>query len=340
MRSQTLTSLVPFRPAFGLSSGHLQTILGNLRLRRFSILKEFCEERVFETEPDVQILGFCHWQRPNNGQRQTVVLVHGLEGSAEASYMLGTASKAFAAGFNVVRLNVRNCGGTEHLTPHLYHSGLTTDLHFVVRELSRERHRISSLTLIGFSMGGNQVLKLGGEWHLNPPPMVAGICAVSPPIDLAACSRAIGRPQNRLYEYRFLRSLKAKVRRKEMLFPDRYDASKVEKVSTMWGFDDVMAPHYGFTDAQNYYECSSAIGFLDRLRIPTLIIQAQDDPFIPFDSFRTQPISGNPWITLLAPAAGGHVSFCGRGVLGEDRAWAENRCIEFALEVLPGSAGL
>ena len=309
MRSQTVTPDIPFKPAFGLSSGHLQTILGNLRFRRFSILKERCEERIFQPAPDVRILGFCHWQGSDTGKRQTVVLVHGLEGSAEASYVLGTASKAFAAGFNVVRLNVRNCGGTEHMTPHLYHSGLTSDLDFVVKELSGDS-RISSLTLIGFSMGGNQILKLGGEWHLNPPAIVAGICAVSPPIDLAACSRAIGSTQNRLYEYRFLRSLKAKVRRKELLFPDRYDASKVDKVSTMWDFDDVMAPHYGFRDAQNYYECSSAIGFLHQVRIPALIIQAQDDPFIPFDAFRTEPVSANAWITLLAPTGGGHVSFC------------------------------
>ena len=117
-----------------------------------------------------------------------------------------------------------------------------------------------------------------------------------------------------------------------MLFPDLYDASRVDKVSTLWAFDDVMAPHYGFSDAQDYYSCSSAIGFVDKVRIPTLIIQAQDDPFIPFEAFQTQPVRDNPSITLLAPLGGGHVSFCGRGALGEDRAWAENRCVEFALQ--------
>ena len=164
MHSQTLNTQVPFRPAFGLSSGHLQTILGNSRPRRFSILGAPCVKRVFEPESDVRVVGFCHWQQPENVSRHTVVLVHGLEGSAEASYVLGTASKAFDAGFNVVRLNVRNCGGTEHLTPHLYHSGLTSDLAFVVQELGDDTNRTSSLTLIGFSMGGNQILKLGGEW--------------------------------------------------------------------------------------------------------------------------------------------------------------------------------
>jgi hypothetical protein len=295
-------------------------------------------KRVFEPELDVRIVGFCHWQQPENVSRHTVVLVHGLEGSAEASYVLGTASKAFDSGFNVVRLNVRNCGGTEHLTPHLYHSGLTSDLAFVVRELGDDTNQTASLTLIGFSMGGNQILKLGGEWSDDPPAVVRGLCAVSPPIDLAACSRAIGRRQNRLYEYRFLRSLKSKVSRKQMLFPDRYDASRVDNVSTLWDFDDVMAPYYGFSDAQDYYSCSSAIGFVNKVRIPTLIIQAQNDPFIPFEAFRTQPVWGNPWITLLAPRSGGHVSFCGRGDFGEDRAWAENRCIEFALQPAPHEA--
>ena len=315
-----------FIPARGLGNRHLQTILGNMRPRRFSILKVGSETIVFRPEADVEIIGFAHWQ---SGPASTIVLIHGLEGSAHGSYILGTASKAWEAGFNVIRMNVRNCGDTEHLTPHLYHSGLTSDLKFVVNELLRQGSR-SPLILIGFSMGGNQVLKLAGEWGDDSPPEVAGICAVSPPIDLAACSRAISRRANWIYEYRFLRSLKRKMKRKEQLYPDRYTGANLGRIKSIWDFDELTAPLNGFADALDYYTRASAQVFLDRIKVPSLIIHAKDDPFIPFEPFEKIDGLHNPWITLLSTPSGGHVAFCGKRHANEDRAWAENRCIEFA----------
>jgi len=321
-----------FVPALGLTNGHLQTILGNMRPRKFSILAAPCEPLEFQPEADVRITGYAHWQRSTGARSDvagTVILIHGLEGSANGSYILGTASKAYAAGFNVIRMNVRNCGQTEHLTPHLYHSGLTSDLSFVVSQvISREDQ--TPVVLIGFSMGGNQVLKLAGEWGDSAPGTVAGICAVSPPIDLAACSRAIARRRNWLYEHRFLRSLKQKMRRKEQLYPTRYSTENLDQVRSLWDFDEVTAPLNGFGDALDYYTRASSQSLLHRIRVPALIIHAQNDPFIPFEPFQQQGIESNPWITLLVPHSGGHVAFCGRRQLAEDRAWAENRCIEFA----------
>lgn len=326
MRHQNIAVDNPFIPARGLANGHLQTVIGNMRRRTFSILQIPSQPLEFLTEPDVRIRGFANWQRDAAG---TVVLIHGLEGSAQGSYMLGTASKAWDAGFNVIRMNVRNCGDTEHLTPHLYHSGLTSDLRFVVEHLLRQGDR-GPLVLIGFSMGGNQVLKLAGEWGEKAPREIAGICAVSPPIDLAACSRSIARRRNWIYEYRFLRSLKRKMRRKEKLYPDRYSTANLNRVRSIWDFDELTAPLNGFDNALDYYTKASAQAVLHEIRVPSLIIHAQNDPFIPFEPFDRIYTLENPLISLLATKSGGHVAFCGRRQEHEDRAWAENRCIEFS----------
>jgi predicted alpha/beta-fold hydrolase len=178
-------------------------------------------------------------------------------------------------------------------------------------------------------MGGNQALKLGGELGGDHPRELRSICAISPPIDLESCSRAIGRLENRIYEYRFLRSLKAKMRRKHQLFPGRYDLSRLAHVRSLWDFDEVMSPYNGFQGALDYYERASSLPGLPLIKVPTLIIHAQDDPFIPFDAFTDRRLIENDSITLLAPKHGGHVAFFGRSQHDEDCAWAENRSIEF-----------
>lgn len=334
------SALLPFKgfpsrgfiPFQGLSSGHAQTILGNLRRRRFALHGLPIQRREFVPEPEVRVVAYCHWQ-PNRHNRPTVVIVHGLEGSAEAGYVLGTADKALVKGFNVVRYNVRNCGGTENLTPKLYHSGLTSDLRYVIAELIGV-DKLTDIFVIGFSMGANQALKMAGEDGDSAPRQLRGVCAISPPIDLALCSRTIGEPENRLYEYRFVRSLKAKMKRKQRLYPGHYEVSALAGVRSLWAFDEVMAPYYGFDDAGDYYAQSSSLAYLGRIRLPTLIIHAEDDPFIPFDPFRAQVFGVNKWIHLLATERGGHVAFCGRRQPDEDRAWAENRCIEFCTRLL------
>lgn len=321
-----------FVPVSGLSNGHAQTILGNLRRRSFKVSRLRAQRREFSPEAGVHIVTFCHWQ-PDPQNHPTVVIVHGLEGSAEAGYVCGTADKALAWGFNVVRCNVRNCGGTEHLTPTLYHSGLTLDLRHIISELIIE-DGLKDIFVVGFSMGGNQALKMAGEDGSNAPPQLRGVCAVSPPVDLALCSRSIGLPQNRIYEYRFLRSLKAKMQLKKRLFPDIYDLKALQAVRSLWEFDDVMAPYNGFRDARDYYAKASSLQYLPEIRVPTLVIHAEDDPFIPIEPFRNPVFGENEWLHLLATEHGGHVAFCGRRQPDEDRAWAENRCIEFCRRLL------
>jgi len=303
------------------------TIIGSKRPRRFTILRHLSERREFQTEAGTRVVAHCHWQ-VDRLRHPTVLVIHGLEGSADAGYVLGTASKAFAAGFNVVRYNVRGCGGTGHLSPTLYHSGLTVDLHHVVRELI-ERDGLPQLFLIGFSMGGNQALKFAGELGGNVPEQLRGVCAISPPIDLEACSRAIARRENWIYEIRFLLSLRRTLREKDRLFPGQYDLRRLEGVKHLWDWDDAMQPYNGFRDAMDYYANASSLPFLPHIRVPSLIIHAEDDPFIPFISFKDPRIAESPYVLLLASRHGGHVAFCGKHQADEDRAWAENRAVEF-----------
>jgi predicted alpha/beta-fold hydrolase len=319
----------PFKPHPLFTGAHAQTLAGYLWPRR-SLLREHRadRERFFEVEPGVRLLAHCRWQA-NPTSRPTVLLTHGLEGASTSIYMLGTAAKAFRAGFNVVRLNLRNCGNTEHLTPTLYHSGLSGDLFRVVRELI-ERDRLSSIFLAGFSMSGNMALKLAGEDADTLPRELSAICAVSPSVNLSVCADAIERRANWLYQQSFIRSLRRRIRQKQRLYPHLYDTSDLRRVRTIRDFDNrYTALDGGYRDAADYYERASAFPLIPRIRKPTLIIHAQDDPFIPFDPLRHPSVGENPYILLLAPPCGGHVGFVGANANGEDRFWAENRIVEF-----------
>src|SRR5437588_1231820 len=191
-----------FLPRRGLAGGHRMTLAGNF-LPRSSQLP-LPEDRLFRVaaEENVQILCHCHWQ-PERTAALTLVIVHGLEGSSSSQYVIGTANKAFAAGMNVVRMNMRNCGGTENLGPTLYHSGLSCDVASVVNRLVKDEH-LPRVALAGYSMGGNLVLKCAGDWGTNAPPEVKAVCGISPAMDLAASADALHHPGNLLYEMKFL----------------------------------------------------------------------------------------------------------------------------------------
>jgi len=320
----------PFRPHPLFRSGHAQTILAYTWPRRFRLRSLRADEgRLFEVEPGVRLLVHCRWQTGGRHEHPTLLLVHGLEGSSSSVYVLSAGAKAFEAGFNVLRLNIRTCGGTEHLTPTLYNSSLSGDLRAVIDELI-SRDRLKSIFLGGFSLGGNMSLKLAGELSANAPEELRGVCAISPSIDLAACAGAIGRRSNWLYSRRFINSLKRRMRHVQKLYPERYDLGGIALVRTIRDFDArYTAVHGGFRDVDDYYARASSLPLVSRIRVPTLIIQAQDDPFIPFDSFRDPSLAANPHVILLAPQHGGHVGFIADATEGEDRFWAENRLVEF-----------
>jgi hypothetical protein len=258
-----------------------------------------------------------------------MLLVHGLEGSSSSRYMLGTAEKAYDLGFNVLRLNLRNCGDTEHLTPTLYNSGLSGDIRAVIRELV-ERDRLRMIFLVGFSMSGNIVLKLVGEDGDRAAGEIAGVCAISPSVDLTACAAAIEQRSNWVYQQSFMRSLRRRIRNKQKLYPERYDTSDLHLVRTIREFDErYTALDGGYLSADDYYKRASALRLIPNIRVPSLIIHAQDDPFIPFQPLADACVTNNPYVLLLAPRRGGHVSFVAADTYTEDRFWAENRAVEF-----------
>jgi len=285
------------------------------------------EERLFQVEAGSQVMARCRWQ-PNRTEHPTLVMWHGMEGSTASAYMVSTADKAFGVGFNVVRVNVRNCGGTEHLSPTLYHGGLTHDARVVVEDLIRT-DRLPRLFLAGFSLGGNMILKLAGEYGENPPVEVLGICAVSPSVDLRASTLHMNLRRNWIYQQDFLRRLKNRIRRKKELFPNLYDISGLADIRSIEEFDDrFVAPAFGFADALDYYAKASSLPLIRHIRVPTLIIHAEDDPFIPFAPLRDPTVGANPYVILIATERGGHVAFLSANA-GEDRFWAENRLVEF-----------
>lgn len=317
----------PFAAPAPLRNGHSMTLFGFFCCRRFNLADIPAQAREFATEPGVRVLAWCHWQ-PQRTHHPTIILLHGLEASADARYILGTAEKALRAGFNVLRLNMRGCGGTERLSASLYHCGLTTDLNHIIRELIAV-DRLPEIYLIGFSMGGNQVLKLAGELGEAAPPELRGVCAISPPIDLQLCSEALLRRENFLYERYYLYYLRAKLRRTQEIFPDRYQLDRLDEVRSLADFDDFAMPLIGFSSVRDYYEQASALRYAAEIRVPSLVIHAQDDPFIPFAPFTDAAIIAHPLVLLLAPENGGHVGFYGRRQPDEDHFWAENRAVEF-----------
>jgi predicted alpha/beta-fold hydrolase len=311
-----------FEPLF--LNPHLQTILPRFWPTAFDPRRFPTEVRYFRTEPDTQVLAHCNrrtGQSEKTESPSTLLIVHGLTGSSTSPYVLRLTALALEAGFDVIRLNLRNCGGTEHLCSTLYHSGLTSDLRAVSEQLQDR-----PLYLVGFSMGGNVVLKLAGEWGHDFPSHLRAVCAVSIPLDLAACADRLSQPRNRFYEVRFLRELRETVRLKQALLPGRYSLKYFSRIRSIVDFDEAYtAPCFGFRNAQDYYEQCSARNFLTSIRVPTLMLQAQDDPFIPFEIFDEVPFGQDPNLNLCAPPHGGHVGFLSR----QQRFWDAEQILRF-----------
>ena len=312
-------------PRRGLRGGHVQTLASFFLPRRITL--PTAEKRLIEVEPGVQVLCHCHWQ-PDRKNALTVITVHGLEGSSESQYMLGIAAKGMAVGMNAVRMNQRNCGGTDALSPTLYHSGRSQDIAAVARNLIHE-DGISRFALVGFSMGGNLVLKLAGEWGREAPPQLRAVAAVCPSMNLAASADALHLAGNRLYEYYFMWQLRRRLRVKARLFPQVFDTSRMRGVTSLRDFDDKVTAHYcGFEGASDYYERSAAANIVDRIAVPTLILHAANDPFIRILPETRRKILSNPNITFVETEDGGHCSFLAEAD-GDDGRWAERQVVEF-----------
>jgi predicted alpha/beta-fold hydrolase len=359
----------PFRARRWLRGGHVQTIASFLLPRKIHLPAP--EERLVEVAPGIKVRCWCYWQRAKKEDRTqplTLIVVHGLEGSSDSQYMRGVARDGLAAGMNVVLMNQRNCGGMDHFAPTLYNSSLSGDVAAVARHIV-DHDGVSRFALIGFSMGGNLVLKLAGEWgsagdgnkdgegdtkrdtstgiNSQAPPQFRAVAAVCPSIDLAASADALHEPRNRIYEYYFLMQLFRRFRLKARLFPGKFDVSRLRGISTLRQFDDRITAYYcGFTGAGDYYARAAAANVIDRIAVPAFIIHSATDPFIRLTPETLRRIAANPNITYVEANDGGHCAFIGERKMGEpnlggsnlgsgnghapdDGRWAEREVVEF-----------
>ncbi len=319
-----------FTPPGWLLNGHMMTIVPAIFPRGFVHLKREAKPCLIDVSHDSKVLvqkhGFADAKQ--KAQQATIVIFHGLEGSADAPYVLGLAKKARARGYNVVRVNMRNCGGTMHLTPTLYNGGLSGDAIAILKHLKAEG--CEHVFLCGTSLGGNLVMKAAAELKDQWRDLLKGVCAISPSLDLTIAIDSLQLPKNQLYEKRFLIGLKQKIRAKARMYPDRHDISLVRTLRSVRDFDDTYtAPDAGYLSAKDYYEKASAIRILEDVRVPSMILAAQDDPIVPFETFTSPKVTNNPSIQLVAPQYGGHGGFFHRDRGNHDRFWSEDAAVEF-----------
>jgi uncharacterized protein len=309
------SALRPFVPFF--RNPHLLTIAGNFWPRAIDEVRFPKRSVYYQTEPGTRVL--IHEHRPPGESLGEVLLHHGLEGSSASGYMISMAQCLLEAGFAVHRLNMRSCGGSETLTDTLYHSGLTQDVRAVLEQLRMAGR--GPRFLVGFSLGGNVTLKFAGELGEAANELVAGVCAVSTPIDLHACVRRLGAPENTIYARRFIRSLCSRYRRRHAQHPEKFPLDGINSTHTIFDFDDrFTSKAFGFGSAANYYATQSAMLFVAGIRVPALVVQAQDDPLIPFSIYESGGVRDNPCIELVTPEHGGHLGFIARN---KPRFWLD-----------------
>lgn len=303
-----------------LRNGHAHTVYPHLKRRVDDVHYE--RERLELDDGDFLDLD---WSRVAG--RACVIVSHGLEGSSHGIYVRGMVRAFNRRGWDALAWNFRGCSGEPNRLLRLYHSGATDDLARVFARAAAEGY--GQIVLVGFSLGGNITLKWLGELGGNAPAWLTGAVAISTPCDLKASAEIMGRPFNRPYMDRFLGDLREKIRRKQARFPKELDDSGYGSIRTFREFDDrYTAPIHGFRDAEDYWAKCSSLFFLGRIRVPALLLNAQDDPFLSPECFPRELAAGHDWFHLEAPERGGHVGFVGGG-LREDEYYSERRALEF-----------
>jgi hypothetical protein len=315
----------PFDPLF--RNAHLATIAGNFWKRPELESRWPVVDQHYEPEPGVRVA--VRVQHPSDRPPQgEVILVHGLEGSSESGYTRSMAAAALEAGFVVHRYNMRGCGLSPWHPRANYHSGQTGDLLLIARE--RKRANGLPLFAVGYSLGGNMVLKLAGELGENGRQIFDGVCAVSAPIDLAASAAALARRSNFIYRRRFLKRLKERVRKRHALAPDLFPLEPLAKIKTIRDFDhQYTAKLFGFGTAERYYQTQSSRQYLEHIRVPALLVHAKNDPLVPYASYRHPALAVNPQVRLIAVEHGGHLGFLARG---RRRFWLDHLIRDWLIE--------
>lgn len=331
-KGRAATAVDAFRPAVWLPGPHAQTIAG--RLLRRPTPPPFLRERLDTPDGDFLDIDFPPEPPGTSDDSPLVLLLHGLEGSARRGYAINVYRALAAHGIRAAGLNFRSCSGEPNRTPRFYHSGDTEDIRFVLNFL-RDRFPRAPLGTIGFSLGGNALLKFLGEEGEVAQAKVACAVAVSVPYDLRAGADQLDATRmGRFYTGVFLKSLLQKADAKAALLVDRCDVERLRAARSFRDFDDaVTAPLHGFDGAEDYYRRSSSHQFLPAIRVPTLLLHAADDPFLPGRHFPRQHVASNPYLTALVTARGGHVGFIG-GTPWRPRFWAEETAAAWLAEQL------
>ncbi len=313
-----------FEPIF--RNAHLLTIAGNFWPRKIDERRFPGTRKEYRIDDRTTIIGFEH--QPSGSSRGQIVLIHGLEGCADAGYIASLSQEALLRGFGVHRINLRTCGGTEGFARRCITPALPATRAIILQRI--REYRAQPAFLVGFSLGGNVALKLAGE--LGATELLTAVCAVSTPIDLAACVRAMDKRSNLLYVRRFLKRLRGRVRLKSRIAPHLYSTDGLDEVRSIWEFDDrFTAPLFGFGTAENYYATQSASRYLDAIRVPTLAIYAKDDPLVPFEVYDHPAFRTNPALSVLATQHGGHLGFFSRR---RPRFWLDGKVLDWIEGVL------
>lgn len=310
-----------YRPPRILQNGHALTIYPHLFRRVGGVVYQ--RQRVETPDDD-----FIDLDWSSAGFERVAVVAHGLEGNSQRPYVLGMVRALNEGGWDVVVWNFRGCSGEPNRKPRFYHSGDTADLDAIVTHVL-EGGRGTCMALVGFSLGGNIVLKYLGERGSTVPRTIGAAVAFSVPCDLYTSALKMGRASNILYMRRFLNSLHEKIRVKKALFPGQVDDQGYHCIRDFIEFDDRYSPLHGFADAMDYYEKASSKGFLGSITVPTLLINALDDPFLDFSCYPRDEAQASRYLTLEMPESGGHVGFVR---LRSRHYWSEVRCVEFLNE--------
>ncbi len=329
MQKIQVNKTVEFKPKGLFKNGHFQTIYSSV----FFNLPNLNNSKILQIKVNEEATLECEYNQAINSQKKAcIILVHGLEGSAKSNFIVSTATKLLNKGFDVLRMNMRNCGNTFHLSKTLYNAGLSGDVKELIIYCQKELGH-NNIFIAGFSLGANTVLKLAGETNQHDLSVLKGVVAVSPPLDLLECSLEVIKPKNKIYDNYYLKRLKKTYQTKKKYTPDLIDTSLLKKIKNMYDFDDLItAPSFGYKDAKDYYYNNSSLDFIENIKVKTLIIQAKDDPIIPFASTERALKINNPHIKYLVTDSGGHVGFLNSRKLAKDDLdihWAENRIVEF-----------
>ena len=310
-----------YKAPFGLGNGHLQTVYPTFFRKVPTVTQE--RERIPTTDNDFLDLD---WAQKQSSER-LAILTHGLESSTHSRYMQGMARALIQAGWNVLAWNFRGCSGEPNRQLRSYYGGAVDDLITVLQHVQNTTE-VETIALIGFSLGGNLLLKFLGESGSAINPLIKAAVALSVPCNLADSARYMERVTHRFYMDRFLRSLRAKVREKQLRFPGQISDYGLDKMRTFYEFDDAYtAPIHGFKDADDYWQKCSCDKRLHAIEIPTLLINALDDPFLPQSCYPVEQAKNNPKFHLETPKNGGHIGFVTFG--NNNIYWSERRAIEF-----------